>query len=553
MSVAEIPTGLHTGSELARHQTRMLELLASGAEPSRVLDALVTGLEELMPGSLCSILLVDAEGRCLLHGAAPQLPVEYTRAVHGIEIGPMAGSCGSAAFHRETVVVADIASDERWTDFRAAALPSGLRSCWSSPIQAPDGSVLGTFAVYHRYVHEPRERETSLLAGFTALAAIAIQHARLYGAVLESEERFRLCFEDSAAGVAILDLDGCCVRLNDALAELLGHDPEAIAGVPIDRLVAAADAQAVRDALGDLLEGRAEARHFEARFGDANAQRWGLVALGIARRPDGEPLCVCLNVADVTERREVESERRARRVAEAAQSVAESASRAKTEFLSALSHELRAPLSAIIGFAELLGSIELSADRRATAVDRIRCGASHIRDLVDDLLDVAAIESGAKQVNVDLVRVDELLADVMALLEPLAADRAVTLSLGATPPAKAVAEARRLKQVLINVVSNAIKFNRPGGKVEARLAPGPDRLKIEVIDDGPGIAGLDETRVFSPFDRHGAEASGTPGTGLGLCVSQQLVEAMGGCLSVRSEPGAGTTVTIVLPGGPAAG
>ncbi len=126
----------------------MLELLAGGAGRGEVLEAVTLALEELIPGSRCSVLVLDAAGGTLHHGAAPSLPAAYSAAIDGMPIGEDAGSCGAAAYLERAVVAEDIAHDVRWERFRALALPHGLGSCWSSPIHGHDG-VLGTFAVYH--------------------------------------------------------------------------------------------------------------------------------------------------------------------------------------------------------------------------------------------------------------------------------------------------------------------------------------------------------------------------------------------------------------------
>src|ERR1017187_8397275 len=136
--------------ELSRSQKQVLEMIASGQPMAATLEALVRMIEAKSPDLLCSILLLDADGLHVRHGAAPSLPAEYIKAVDGMSIGPCAGSCGTAAFRREPVFVADIASDPLWADYKHLALPHGLRACWSTPIFDAQRQVLGTFAVYHR-------------------------------------------------------------------------------------------------------------------------------------------------------------------------------------------------------------------------------------------------------------------------------------------------------------------------------------------------------------------------------------------------------------------
>ena len=135
--------------------SRLLEMIADSFPLAAVLDELMLVLEEQVDGMSCSVLLLSPDGTKLVHGAAPSLPERYNRAVDGLAIGPLAGSCGTAAFLRAPVVVCDIATDPRWVDYRELALEEGLRACWSTPIFSADGGLLGTFAMYH---HQPFRR-----------------------------------------------------------------------------------------------------------------------------------------------------------------------------------------------------------------------------------------------------------------------------------------------------------------------------------------------------------------------------------------------------------
>ncbi len=163
-------------------QTSVMEQLASGAPLAAVLDGIVVALEELIPGSRCSVLLLDADG-VLRHGAAPTLPRVYSEAIDGLVPGPLAGSCGTAVHLGAQVVAADVASDPRWERFRELAVQHDIGACWSSPIRS-QSQIVGTFAVYDRLPHEPDDRERELVRRFTHLASIAVTH---HGAMSERE------------------------------------------------------------------------------------------------------------------------------------------------------------------------------------------------------------------------------------------------------------------------------------------------------------------------------------------------------------------------------
>lgn len=248
----------------------------------------------------------------------------------------------------------------------------------------------------------------------------------------------------------------------------------------------------------------------------------------------------------------------------AARDEAERANRAKSQFLSSMSHELRTPLNAILGFGHLLAtdaSQPLSPGQQRQ-MDEILRGARHLLQLINELLDLAVIEAGNLPVHLQPVALAPALADVLALLQPLAASRGVALPLapsGPQQPAMVVADPVRLKQVLLNLLGNAIKYNRPQGTVRVRCdplaragqAPGSAGWRITVQDDGPGLDDAQQARLFSAFDRLGAEAGQVEGTGLGLALSRGLVRAMGGELGLHSQPGEGCSFWLQLDAAPA--
>jgi len=159
-------------------EKRLLEMTAKGNSLSVILDALCRLVEEVDKGSLSSILLLDADGSRLRHGAAPSLPKSYTNAIDGSLIGPTVGSCGTAAYRKSPVIVSDIAKDPLWADYRDLALPHGLRACWSTPVLASNGQVLGTFAIYSREPGSPTAHQLSIIEQITDLASIAIERKR---------------------------------------------------------------------------------------------------------------------------------------------------------------------------------------------------------------------------------------------------------------------------------------------------------------------------------------------------------------------------------------
>ncbi len=521
---------------LLSRQTEILEQIATGVELTGVLTGIASALEDLVPGCCCSVLLLDRDTATLRHGAAPSLPTEYSASIDGMAIGADAGSCGTAAYTGSPVVAADIRADVRWERYRVLADRFGLRACWSTPIRGRDG-ICGTFAVYHRNPHRPTAREEHLVERLTHLASVAIDHNGLLGALAESEERFRRAFEDNAVGMALATLDGGITRVNRAMRALLGRSELDLIGTRLDDLFAPR-----RESLAHHCHDE-----YEATTRTADGRVLDLaVAVSPIRDTEGAPRALSVNVLDITGRRAAERERRRRAEADLARHAAEAANRAKTDFVSALGHELRTPLQAITGFTELLGTLDLDGARRAAALSHIAAAAGHILTMVNEVLDVARIEARALPLTLGDVALEPAVAGVLAMVQPLAAAERVTLqTAAAASPVLVRADERRVTQVLLNLVTNAIRYNRADGTVFVGWTVDEQQVRITVRDTGAGIAAEHLDRLFTPFDR--LDRDSEEGVGLGLPLARGLTEAMGGSLDVHSEVAEGTTVTVVLP------
>ena len=225
--------------------------------------------------------------------------------------------------------------------------------------------------------------------------------------------------------------------------------------------------------------------------------------------------------------------------------VAEQASAAKSEFLSRMSHELRTPLNSVLGFSQLL-EMERLPLQQLEAVRHILRAGRHLLDLIDEVLDIARIETGHMEVNIEPVQATEALRDAVDLTMPLAERSGVQVSISANEDLWVLADRQRLLQVLLNLLSNSVKYNRPEGKVDVSIAKSDDKVVISVADTGSGISGDQIHRLFEPFDRLGAEDSDVEGTGVGLTLSKQLVEQMDGRITVQSKVGLGSTFFVEL-------
>jgi signal transduction histidine kinase/CheY-like chemotaxis protein len=262
------------------------------------------------------------------------------------------------------------------------------------------------------------------------------------------------------------------------------------------------------------------------------------------RDDNGRVLRVVAVVEDVADQLRLQASEQARQRAE-------EANRAKNEFLSRMSHELRTPLNAMIGFAQLLGMDRdpALAPHQQEWVRLIQRAGWHLLDLINETLDLSRIESGSVSLALEPVDMRALAEAALALVASAASQRGIQIEVIAEPgvPA-AMGDAMRLRQVLTNLLTNAIKYNRPGGSVRVHVArAGNTAVRVAVRDTGLGMDAAQMERLFQPYNRLGREHSGIEGTGIGLVISQGLLGLMGGSLAVESQLAVGSTFTFTLP------
>jgi PAS domain S-box-containing protein len=357
-------------------------------------------------------------------------------------------------------------------------------------------------------------------------------------AARERQELFQAVIDNAPSIIYVKRADGRFVLVNRRFEEVVKKSRAEICGKNELELFPKKTADAIR--AGDREVVRANSP-LQLEMTDEDGSHAYMSMKFPLRRADGEPWGVGGIATDITERKRAEEE------ATRARDEAERANRAKSVFLSRMSHELRTPLAAILGFGQLL---EMSAlePRQREGVEQILKGGGHLLDLITELLDVSRIESGSMAISNEPVDAGRAIAEALTLVAPLAAERSVRIEsdLG-TGDRYVIADLQRLKQVLLNLLSNAVKYNLEGGTVTVGLQEtSGERLRILVADTGPGIEEANLDKLFEPFERLGAEATGVEGTGLGMTLSRGLTEAMGGTLSVESEIGRGTTFAVEL-------
>ncbi len=350
-------------------------------------------------------------------------------------------------------------------------------------------------------------------------------------------------------GVVVLDGDGACLFSNPASESMLG---EGLRTLPVNDWVSefglCCDGSATPYRTEDLplvqaLLGKVVQRADIYVYPSDRAEGLWLAASATPLTDASHRVRGAVGVfSDVTERRKTAD------ALSQAKEEAERANRAKSEFLSRMSHELRTPLNAILGFAQLLQMARL-ADNNQDSVEQILRGGRHLLDLINEVLDIARIESGHLSLSLERFAASDAVQEAVTLVEPQAAKQKIQLYIEAGPAWRlhVNADRQRFKQVFLNLLSNAVKYNRECGSVRIAAETRESCLRVSVTDTGPGIAPEKIGLLFSPFERLGAEHGGVEGTGIGLALSKRLVEAMAGRIGVASEAGQGTTFWIEFP------
>ncbi|HLL83575.1 MAG TPA: PAS domain S-box protein [Longimicrobium sp.] len=361
-------------------------------------------------------------------------------------------------------------------------------------------------------------------------------------ALRRSEQHFRRLIENAQDNIVIVSPEGVMTYQSPSVTRILGYTPDELVGTSAWELIHPDDVDAVMRELGTAFATPGVIGHAEYRFRHKDGSWRYLEAFGQTLSTDSAAEGVVANIRDVTERRLAEEALRR------ATMEAERANRAKSEFLSRMSHELRTPMNSILGFSQLLSRGTLAADQRR-GVQHILTAGRHLLRLINEVLDIARIESGRQQLSLEPVRLSLVVQEAVALARPLAAQRAITLDDGELPEGEpfVTADRQRLSQVLLNLLSNAVKYNREGGSVRLHCEVlSEDRVRVRVTDTGKGVDPAQRDQLFVPFARLGAEHTEVEGTGLGLALSQRLVEAMGGTLMLEESSDEGSTFALDL-------
>jgi PAS domain S-box-containing protein len=526
----------------------VLGLIRTQAPLPKILEVLCACIEKQHPGLLCSVLLLDADGKTLRHGAAPSLPSDYSKEVDGIQIGACAGSCGTAVYRKQQVVVSDIATDPLWADYRHVALPHGLRACWSTPIASLDGKILGTFAIYYREPRSPNAQHIQLISQSTHLAGIAIEHDRAKADLRAAEARYRTLVERLPAitYVAELGAEGPWHYVSPQIETMLGFSPAEWLSDPMNWMnhVHPGDREIALTA-EKLFQETHELYKAEYRMCARDGRLLWFRDEGVLLNETGEQGLLMQGVMyDITERKRLEDQLRHSQKMEAVGQLA-----------GGVAHDFNNLLMVIQAHNEHLRDRFAASDPASKDAAEIQNAVTRAAALTSQLLAFSR-----KQVlRPKVLDLNVVLESVAKMLHRLIGDN-IELNVVTAPTLGLVkADPGQMEQVVLNLAVNSRDAMPQGGtltiaasdvvvdEADARIPDGapPGRyVMLTVNDTGSGMDSETRAHMFEPFFTTKAPGKGT---GLGLATVYGVVKQSDGWIVVDSELGRGTTFKIYLP------
>ena len=545
--------------EQFRSQT--LELLSGGASLPDLLEGIVRGVEQLKPEMICSILLLDRQGKHFCKGIGPSLPDSYNAGLDGLEIGIGVGSCGTAAATGKRVIVDDIMTHPYWGPYKELAARAGLASCWSEPIRSSSGQVLGTFATYHREVHSPAAFDVSVIEKSTRLVSIAIERKRAEEALRASEREFRTLAENLPDLLIRYDCEGRRTYVNPAMERVFAVPSEQLIGKTLREVnPTGMDMMEVyqRALEHTLVTGKRSEFEVQIPLPGGNI-RTGLCFIVAERAADGRILGAISVSRDISERKRNEAELERHRqhlermvedrthALSIAKETAEAATRAKSRFLAAASHDLRQPIAAIGLYNDALALCGLNEDQKKMSHNLTRSVGS-LGEMLNELLDIAKLDAGKLVPQTAVIQCVELLGTISSEFDSVAREKHLSFNLFCPRPNLALfTDKNLLLTILRNLIGNAVKYTKRGG-ILVSIRQRDNHALIQVWDTGIGIAPEQLDLIFEEFFQAGnSERNRAKGAGLGLAIVKRVSEALGNRVSCRSRLGRGSVFEISLP------
>ena len=493
-----------------------------------------------------SILIFDEDG-VMRFVASRGLSEEYRRDVDGHS--PWSKDEKDV----QPIFISDVSKAEIDESLRAALLKEGIRSLNFFPLIA-DSQLIGKFMTYYDAPHTAAKEEIDLEISIARQLSFAVTRRRTQEALRENEERLRLATETGRVGIWDWDIGTDRISWTESLYEMHGVSKDEVIGVDsFSSLVHPEDRARVVQAIDDSLKSH-NAYELEFRILKRNGEvGWIFTNAVVFRDAAGNPSRLVGVTLDITDRKRAEAERDAVLAREQElRRAAEEANRLKDEFLATMSHELRNPLNVILGYSELLLRTDefRSSSQLARMGEAMRRNALAQSHLIRDLLDLSRLRSGKLTLNTETVSVVTAITNAVETVRADATAKEIDLNID-TPDGALFIEGDllRVEQIIWNLLTNAVKFTPPGGRVLVRAARDNDDVVLSVADNGQGIDGIFLPHVFEMFRQADASTSrAQSGMGIGLALVRQLVELHGGTVEVKSAGvGLGTCFTVRFP------
>ena len=527
-------------------QSELNRVLAEGVTVADAAPAILETICRSLGWDVAGLLILDSAADVLRHlhiWHVPEIDItEFNAASRCSTFARGVGLPGQVWETQAPVWIQDFGSTPNFPRAPYAAR-AGLNTAMAFPVRLGD-NLLGVLEVLSRAAHQPDEKLVETLAVLGTQVGQFMERERVQAAMLESEERFRQAFEFAGIGMAIVGLEGQWLRANKAVCEIVGYLPDELLRKTFQDITHPDDLEIDLAHLRELLAGKTRFYQMEKRYFHREGHIvWIHLTASLVRDAAGVPVHFVAQIEDITQRKQLAAEMCA------ARENAEAASRAKSRFLANMSHEIRTPMNGVIGMTSLLLDTTLDADQRDCA-ETIRTSAEGLLTVINDILDFSKVEAGKIELEALDYDLQEVIEDTIELLADAAQAKGIELAgcIGPDAPRLLHGDAGRVRQVLMNLVGNAIKFTAHG-EVTVRVSVEPDkRLRFDVKDTGIGISEEAQKRLFEAFNQ--ADVSTTRkygGTGLGLAICRQLVQLMGGSFAVESSPGHGSTFSFSLP------
>ena len=512
-------------------RSHILEKLATGSSLPALLKSLVLGVEQGNPHMLCSIMLLDYEGKHLCKGVAPSLPDFYNAALDGIESGLGLFACGAAALAAKRILVAELGTDPCWIPYQHLVNRAGLSTCWSHPIRSSAGPVLGTFAIYHQNLLSPAEADIALIEQSANLASIAIECKRAELEAAALIHRNQVLMDNALEGIHILDKQGNLMEANHSFCRLLGYTWEEVRHFNVADWDAKMKPAELEEALRQLLDGQAVFETLHRRK-DGSVIDVETSAVGVEL--DGHK-CVYASSKNITERKLAEAE------------LLRSNSELE-QFSYAISHDMRQPLRMITSHLQLLKMSLLGQldDNNLESFSFAIDGAKRMDGMMLGLLEYSRI--GLKGEPPAWIESRSVLEEALRFLHPAITEAQALLRIEGDWP-RVLVSPDEILRLLQNLIGNAVKFRIAGRTPEVTISSKTEgaEWRISVTDNGVGILPNQIDRLFQVFQCLQSRSS-YEGTGIGLALCRKIAEHHGGKIWAESQgEGLGSCFLLNIP------